>query len=55
VIDLLNKISYYTVHEEERKKIAQKGYEKVIKLHTLQHRLDKIERKINEYVRGRKQ
>lgn len=37
--DLLAKVEYYLTHEEERKRIAQNGYEKVKKYHTYEHRL----------------
>ena len=37
--NLLAKVEYYLVHEEERNEIARNGYEKVRKNHTYQHRL----------------
>lgn len=38
--DCLTKIQYYLGHEEERKKIARNGYEKIKKLHTFAHRVE---------------
>lgn len=40
--DLMQKISYYLEHEDERKKIAQNGYEKVREMHTYDHRMKRI-------------
>ncbi len=40
--DLLAKADYYLSHEEERKQIAENGYEKVKKYHTYRHRMDVI-------------
>lgn len=37
--DLLYKVGYYLSHEEERRKIAQNGYEKVKAAHTYRHRI----------------
>lgn len=37
--DLLKKIDYYLEHEEERKKIAQNGRDKVVAAHTYRHRV----------------
>lgn len=47
--DLLNKIIYYTGHEQERQKIALKGQEKVRKEHTLAIRLQQMEKHIEDY------
>ena len=49
VADLLNKISYYEEHEEERIEIARKGQEKVRKLHTIHQRLEVIEERIERF------
>lgn len=40
--DLLEKIAYYLEHDEERKWIAQNGYEKVKKQYTYQKRLEEM-------------
>lgn len=40
--DLLFKVAYYLEHEEERKRIAQNGYEKVKALYTVEKRLEDI-------------
>ena len=37
--ELIDKCAYYLSHEDERKQIAQNGYEKVRKAHTYQKRL----------------
>ena len=39
--ELLEKIQYYVVHEEERQAIALRGLERTLKEHTDYHRLDK--------------
>lgn len=40
--DLVKKISYYLQHEEERIKIAENGYQKVKRRHTIENRLKDI-------------
>ena len=40
--DLMEKIGYYLEHEEERRAIAQNGYEKVCAEHTYEQRLQEI-------------
>lgn len=40
--DLLNKIDYYLNHEEERKQIAQNGFNKIATQHTYVHRVAEI-------------
>lgn len=40
--DMLRKIDYYLEHEEERKKIAKNGYEKVKKYHSYKIRLKEM-------------
>jgi spore maturation protein CgeB len=39
---LVSKVSYYLDHTEERKKIADRGREEVIKNHTYVHRIEKL-------------
>lgn len=45
--DLLNKCAYYLEHEEERKRIARNGYEKVKKFHCYEKRLEEIFELVN--------
>lgn len=40
--DLINKVHYYLENEEERKRIARNGYEKVKKYHTYENRVEEI-------------
>lgn len=40
--ELIDKCEYYLTHEEERKRIAQRGFEKVCKEHTVEQRLREI-------------
>ncbi len=40
--DLLDKVDYYLEHEDERKEIARRGYEKVCAEHTYEQRLQEI-------------
>ncbi len=40
--DLKEKITYYLKHEDERKSIAQKGQERVLSEHTLEHRMNEM-------------
>lgn len=49
VADLLNKISYYMEHEEERNKIAKKGQKKVRQLYCLTRSLETMEQKIEKF------
>ncbi len=37
--DCILKVQYYLTHEEERKEIAENGYQKVKQLHTYEHRI----------------
>ena len=46
--DAINKIDYYSSHDEEREKIASNGLNKVIKYHTAANRVDQIE---EEYLK----
>ena len=45
--DLIDKIRYYLVHEEERAAIAQAGYERTLREHTYAHRFQAIFKQIN--------
>lgn len=45
--DLGEKCKYYLEHEEERKKIAQAGYERTVKEHTYEKRFKEIFRAMN--------
>lgn len=45
--DLLKKTEYYLTHEEERKGVAQNGYEKVKKYHTYRNRFDTMLKVMN--------
>lgn len=40
--DLLEKVEYYLTHEEERKRIARNGYEKVKKYHSYKTTIEKM-------------
>ena len=40
--DLLQKIDYYLVHEDEREAIAKNGHDKVSAGHTFRHRVREI-------------
>jgi spore maturation protein CgeB len=40
--ELIEAVSYYLAHGEERKRIADAGYEKVMKLHTIEMRVRQI-------------
>jgi len=44
--DLIKKIKYYLTHEDERKSIAEAGYQKTIEEHTYEKRFRKIFKKI---------
>jgi hypothetical protein len=48
--EAVDKARYYLAHDEEREKIAQAGYEEVIKNHTIQKRVDVI---LNEFLHSR--
>jgi spore maturation protein CgeB len=39
---LKEKITWYLAHEEERKLIAQKGHERVLAEHTMEHRMNEL-------------
>lgn len=49
--EMVDKAKYYLAHDDEREKIAQAGYEEVIKKHTIQNRVDVI---LNEYLKSLK-
>lgn len=40
--DLLDKIGYYLAHEDERRAIAQNGFQKTADCHTYKHRVEEI-------------
>lgn len=48
--EAVDKAKYYLAHDEEREKIAQAGYEHVIKNHTIQHRVNLI---LDTYLKSR--
>ena len=48
-------VEYYLVHEEERKKIAERGQKKVLKYHDLHNRMIQIMELVLEKEQGRKQ
>lgn len=48
--EMVDKAKYYLAHDDEREKIAQAGYEEVLKKHTIQHRVNVI---LNEYMKSR--
>lgn len=48
--EAVDKAKYYLSHDEERIKIAEAGYEEVIKHHTIQHRVNVI---LNEFLKSR--
>lgn len=49
--EAIDKAKYYIAHDEEREKIAQAGYEHVIKNHTIQHRVNRI---MSEFLGSRR-
>ena len=49
--DWFKKIDYYMQHPEERKRIAEAGYTKVLKEHTYHNRINKIIEIYNEFKR----
>ena len=48
--DMIEKAKYYLEHDDEREKIAQAGYEHVMKNHAIQSRVDVI---LNEFLNSR--
>lgn len=42
VEDMIEKINYYLMHEEERKKIAKQGYLRTLRYHTMEKRLSDL-------------
>jgi glycosyltransferase involved in cell wall biosynthesis len=49
--EMVDKAKYYLAHDEERERIAQAGYEEVMKNHTIQNRVDRI---LKEYMTTRR-
>ena len=49
--EAVDKAKYYLSHDEEREKIAQAGYEHVLKNHTIQHRVNVI---LTEFFKSRR-
>lgn len=49
--EMIDKAKYYIEHDSEREKIAQAGYEEVMKHHTIQHRVDRI---LQEHLNSRR-
>lgn len=45
--DLVDKVDYYMTHEKERQEIARNGMEKVLHEHTLDKRIDEIEKTLS--------
>ena len=43
--EAVDKINYYLNHESDRMTVAQRGYEKVVKSHTFEHRINHILRR----------
>lgn len=48
--EAVDKAKYYIAHDEEREKIAQAGYEHVMKNHTIQHRVNVI---LDEFMKSK--
>ena len=48
--ELISLIEYYLKHEDERRQIADRGYRKVISMHTYDHRLREAFRIISEEI-----
>lgn len=48
--EMIEKAKYYIAHDDEREKIAQAGYEHVMKNHTIQNRVNTI---LNTYLMSR--
>lgn len=42
--EAIEKLNYYAAHDEERERIAENGYRKVLEAHTVRHRVDFIEK-----------
>lgn len=49
IVDCINKLNYYQENSEERERIAQNGYNKVLKNHTQKQRVEFIIEKFKEY------
>jgi len=50
LLDCANKIVYYNKHEDERKRLAQNGLNKVLQYHTQKQRVNTIINKYNERI-----
>lgn len=48
--DLISKIKYYLIHEQERNVIKEEGYKRAISEHALDNRVKQILEKINELI-----
>lgn len=47
--DAIDKIKYYSEHDDERQRIALNGYNKVLSSHTVASRIDQLEQYIEEF------
>jgi len=48
--ELYELIRYYVKHDQERKAIVERGYEKVISMHTYDHRVAEIFSKVSQFL-----
>lgn len=48
--EAVDKAKYYLTHDSEREKIAQSGFEEVMKNHTIDHRVKKLLESVNQSV-----
>lgn len=55
IVDCINKMNYYVENPEERERIAQNGYTKVLKNHTQKQRVEFIVKKYNEWKNSQSQ
>ena len=49
IVDCINKLNYYLLNEDERERIAENGYKKVLTYHTQKQRVDYIIKKYEEF------